>query len=233
MSKKIDEHQLSILLDDLYIKALDGIPKMSKPIDELVDDYLQKHDTTEKAAKALIKNQITKCGTSGFLTGLGGVITLPVALPANVGSVLYIQLRMIAAVGKMGGYDLRADQVQTLVYACLTGTAIADVLKQAGIKIGEKIAVGAIEKIPGKVLFAINQKVGFRLLTKFGSKGAVNLVKVIPLAGGLIGGAIDVGTTKIIANNAYNLFIKNQVPAYEIVSETEEKIDAEDADLGK
>lgn len=231
MSKKIDEHQLSVLLDDLYLKALDGIPKLSKPIEELVDDYLKKHDTTEKAAKSLIKNQIAKCGTSGFLTGLGGVITLPVSIPANVGSVLYVQLRMIAAIAKMGGYDLRTDQVQTLAYACLTGTAIADVFKQAGIKIGEKLAVGAIEKIPVKVLIAINQKVGFRLLTKFGSKGAVNLVKIVPLAGGLIGGAIDIGTTKIIANNAYNLFIKNQVPVYKIIEETEDPMNAVDTGL--
>ena len=32
--------------------------------------------------------QVAKCGTSGFLTGLGGLITLPVAIPANIASVL-------------------------------------------------------------------------------------------------------------------------------------------------
>ena len=124
-----------------------------------------------------------KCGTSGFVTGVGGLITLPVAIPANIGSVLYVQMRMVAAIAKIGGYDVRSDQVQTLVYMCLTGTAITDVAKQAGIKIGEKMLVAAVKKIPGNVLIKINQRIGFRLLTKFGEKGVINLGKMVPLAG--------------------------------------------------
>lgn len=45
---------------------------------------------------------------------------------------------------------------------------------------------------------------------------------------------IDGDYNKIIAQKAvndYNLFIKNQVPAYEIVSETEEQINAKDAEM--
>lgn len=221
MNLKIDERQLATVLDDLYVKALDGIPTVSKSVNEFADDYLQQYETIEKAAKALINNQVAKCGISGFLTGLGGLITLPVAIPANVSSVLYVQLRMIAAIAKIGGFDVRSDQVQTLAYACLTGSAIADVLKQTGIKIGEKITVSMINKIPGKVLTSINQKVGFRLLTKFGSKGAVNFIKLVPIAGGVIGGAIDIGSTKIIAKNAYNIFIKNQIPNYKNNMESE------------
>lgn len=34
--------------------------------------------------------------TQGVLTGLGGLITWLVAIPANVGSVMYVQIRMIA-----------------------------------------------------------------------------------------------------------------------------------------
>lgn len=159
----------------------------------------------------MIKYQIAKCGTSGFISGLGGALTLAVTLPANITSVLYVQLRMVAAIAYMGGFDIQSDQVQTMVYACLTGSAISDVLKETGIKVGQKIAVSSINKIPGKVLISINQKVGFRLMTKFGTKGAINLVKLVPVAGGLVGGAIDVGTTKIIADNAYNIFINKDL----------------------
>lgn len=214
MRKKIDERQMAKVLDTLYEKALNGIPAVSESVDELANDYLKKNKNISEAAKALQKNQIIKCGVSGFITGLGGLITLPIAIPANIGSVLYVQLRMIAAIAKIGGFDVHSDQVQTLVYTCLTGSAIADVLKQTGIKIGEKITVSTINKIPGKVLTSINQKVGFRLLTKFGTKGAVNLVKFVPVAGGLIGGGIDIVSTKVIAKNAYNIFIKKQIPKY-------------------
>lgn len=234
MKTKMDEKQIVTVLDELYGKVLNGVPKISKPVDELANDYIAKSDTPEKAAKELVKYQTAKCGTSGFLTGLGGIITLPVAIPANISSVLYVQLRMVAAIAHIGGFDIQSDQVQTLAYACLTGSAIADVLKQTGIKVGEKIAVSAINKIPGKVLTSINQKVGFRLLTKFGTKGAVNLVKLVPVAGGIIGGAVDIGSTRIIAKNAYNMFIKKRMPTdSKKAEETENIIDVETNDFTK
>lgn len=76
------------------------------------------------------------------------MITLPVAVPANVGRVLYVQMRMIASIAYIGGFDPREDQVQTLAYACLTGSSVADVLKPTGIRIGEKIAEAGIKRIP-------------------------------------------------------------------------------------
>ena len=222
--KKLDAANMVTILDELYGKVLDGVPKVSKPVDELANDYLEKNCDPEKAAKELVKYQIIKCGTSGFVTGLGGLITLPVTLPANVTSVLYIQLRMVAAIAYIGGLDVQSDQVQTLAYACLTGSAISNVLKETGIKIGEKVAISAINKIPGKVLTSINQKVGFRLVTKFGTKGVVNLVKLVPVAGGVVGSAMDVSSTQIIARNAYNIFIKKQMPSNSNSEEDSEEI---------
>lgn len=211
MTEQLDEKKMLVILDEVYGKVIDGVPKVSKPVEDLAKDYLAKNLSPETAAKELIKYQIAKCGTSGFISGLSGALMLPVTLPANITSVLYVQLRMIAAIAYMGGFDIKSDQVQTVAYACLTGSAVADVLKQTGIKVGQKIAISTINKIPGKVLVSINQKVGFRLLTKFGTKGVINFVKLVPVAGGIVGGAVDVGSTKIIANNAYNIFINKEL----------------------
>jgi len=63
-----------------------------------------------------------------------------------------------------------------------------------------------IKKIPGKVLTKINQKVGFRFITKFGTKGIVNLGKMVPLAGAVIGGGIDLAETKAMGNRAIRQF---------------------------
>ena len=195
------------VLNALYDKALDGIPLVSKSIDELAYDYLSKHHNASSAAKSLINYQILKCGTSGFLTGLGGFITLPVAIPANVSSVLYVQMRMIGAIARMGGFDAHTDQVQSLVYVCLTGSAAADIMKKSGIKVGERVALNAIKGISGKTLTKINQKVGMRLITKFGEKGVINLGKTIPIVGGVIGGGVDIASTRMIGDNAYRMFI--------------------------
>jgi hypothetical protein len=54
-------------------------------------------------------------------------------------------------------------------------------------------------------LLEINKAVGFRLATKFGQKGAVNLVKLVPLAGGIFGGIINFAGTRIIGKTAKKL----------------------------
>lgn len=137
--KKLTAEDFTNLLHELYEKSRNGIEKMAF-------DYLSKHSDKEKAVKAMLSNQIAKCTTSGVVTGFGGLITLPVAIPANITSVLYVQMRMIACTAYMGGYDLDSDQVQTFVYACLAGISINELLKGFGIKLGEKVAMAGIKK---------------------------------------------------------------------------------------
>lgn len=196
------------LLDSCYEKCLNGVPKVSPNVEDMAKNYLQKHKSKEEACKVMIKNQIVKCTTSGFITGFGGIITMPVTLPANIGSVLYVQMRMIACTAYMAGFELNSDQTQTFVYACLAGVSVNELIKQAGIKFGVKFANGLIKKIPGKVLTKINQKVGFRFITKFGSKGIVNMGKLLPGVGAIIGGGLDLAETKIIADRAYKWFFE-------------------------
>lgn len=197
------------VMDKLYNSAINGLPT-SRAADILAEDYMKKYgNNAKKAAKSLIKNQIAKCSTTGFLTGLGGFITLPITLPADVGSCLYVQVRMIAAIAVMGGYDLKDDAVKTMVYTTLLKIEIGNVLKQVGVKTGNKLAMSALKKLPGKVLTKINQKLGFRFITKFGEKGVINLVKVIPVVGGVINSGFDGVETKLIANRAVKNFLED------------------------
>ena len=122
----------------------------------------------------------------------------------------------------MADYDLNSDQTQTFVYACLAGVAVNGFLKKAGIGFGLKLATGVIKKIPGKVLTKINQKVGFRFITKFGTKGIVNLGKMVPGVGAVVGGGLDFVETKVIADRAYRWFMLGD---YSIKGEENEKFE--------
>lgn len=200
------EREMMNALDMCYDKALQGVLPVERTVMELAEDYLAKSSSREKAIDNLIGYQTVLCGTNGFITGLGGLLVLPVAIPANVAGVIYVQLRMIAAIAHINGYDIYSDQVRTIAYACLTGSSAANILKNVGIKISEKMAVNALKKVPGAILIKINQQVGFRLVTKFGQKGLVNVVKIMPLVGGVVGGVFDTGMTLTIGNIAKKLF---------------------------
>ena len=194
------EREMMNLLDVCYDKALQGVLPGEKSIEELAEDYLYKSSSKKKAIDDLIGYQTLLCGTNGFITGLGGLLVLPVAIPTNILSTIYIQLRMIAAIAYINGYDIYSDQVRTIAYACLTGSSATKVLKNVGIKIGEKVVINVIKKIPVEVL------VGFRLVTKFGQKGLVNFGKMMPLVGGVVGGVFDTGMTLTIGNIAKKVF---------------------------
>lgn len=222
--KKPTTEDFMNLLNSLYKKSLDGIPHVSPKIEEFANDYLEKHSDTKTAAKAMFNNQIAKCTTSGFLTGFGGAITMPVTIPANIGSVLYVQMRMIACAAHMGGYDLRSDQVQTFVYACLAGVSVNNVVKKFGMNLGHKMAMNGVKKIPGKVLARINQRLGFRFVTKFGEKGLINLGKMIPVVGAAINGGFDFVETKAISARAYKMFIENDFNVGETDVDLEQEI---------
>ena len=206
----ISQEQMMDLLEKCYDMALQGVPG-SKNCEDLAKYYLEKYIDPQVAAKKLVSNQVMKCSTSGFVSGFGGLITLPVTIPANIASVIYIQMRMVAAIAFMGGYDVHSDQVQTLVYLCLVGTTITDIVKSTGVQVANKITMNMLKKLPGAVLTKINQKVGFRLITKFGTKGAINLVKMVPVAGAVVGAGMDFAGTKVIAQKAYDAFLKNEI----------------------
>ena len=222
----ISQEDIVKLLDSCYQKCLNGVPKISPSVKDVAEDYLSKHKTTEDACKAMLRNQIIKCTTSGFVTGFGGILIMPVTIPANIGSVIYVQMRMIACAAYMAGYELDSDQTQTFVYACLAGVAVNQLLKQVGIQFGIKMANGLVKKIPGKVLTKINQKVGFRFITKFGTKGLVNIGKMIPCVGAVIGGGLDLAETKVISNRAYKWFIEENFETN--IEEEMKKIDESD-----
>ena len=107
--------------------------------------------------------------------------------------------------------------MQVFSYACLVKGGIADVLKSAGVKLGEGFAISAIKRIPGYVIANINKKVGFSLVTRFGGsrfgkQAVVNLSKMVPVVGGVIGGGFDAAMTSAVAARAITFFIDNEVP---------------------
>lgn len=83
ISTTITEEEMLDVLNKLYITSINGIDKVSLPVDDLVEDYMSKNKDVESACKSLIKNSIVKCTTSGFLSGLGGLGTMILTLPAS------------------------------------------------------------------------------------------------------------------------------------------------------
>jgi hypothetical protein len=205
-SASLPVRKLLQVIEWAYERAINGIPGFDEGLEDLARSYGEQHGPDE-AIDHLIRWQIAKAGAAGFFTSIGGMLTLPGAIPANLAGVLYIQIRMVGAIAHLRGYDVRSDQVRTLVMACLIGSAALDILKDVGIKIGSQMTRQMILRVSGQFLRRINQAVGFRLVTKAGSRGAVNLIKAVPFVGGVVGGSLDAAATNVIGQTAKYVFV--------------------------
>jgi hypothetical protein len=70
-------------LDWVFEWAINGIPG-ADGVEDLARSYSSKAPTADDAIDTLISLQIAKASTAGFITGIGGVVTLPVAIPTNL-----------------------------------------------------------------------------------------------------------------------------------------------------
>lgn len=159
---------------------------------------------SERDIDRSIRLACTQAGAAGFVTNMGGLLTLPVAIPANLAGTAAVQMRLIAKIAAARGYDTQSEEVRTFVFVCLLGNAAADVLKGAGLRLGMRVG----RHISAPVLHKLNQTVFARLLARFGTQGAVGLTKVIPIMSGLLGGGLDAASTRVVGLMAKRVFVR-------------------------
>jgi EcsC protein family len=160
----------------------------------------------EPAIDDLIKWQVRYAGAAGFVTNLGGLAAMPVTVPANLASVLLLQLRMIAAIAILRGYQPNDPRVRTLAFLCLMGSAAADVLQELSVGLGTRLSTGLILRLSAGSLGKINQAVVARLAGRMGASGLAGLGRLVPLVGGLVGGGFDAMVTRGIGTAAKMAF---------------------------
>ena len=202
-----EENKALTLVKWISDKAIDGVRPLSSARD-LADEYLldEGYRSNSKRVDALINWETTKNFTSGFVTGLGGVLVLPFSLPAAFAASWLIQARMAAAIARIYGHNIHSDRVRTFIVAALVGDSLKDIAKASGIAIGRGLTKSLIERVPGRALIEINKRVGFRLLTKAGEKGGLNLMRGVPFAGGFVGGLFDAAACRVVGHNARKFF---------------------------
>lgn len=195
------------LINKILSLGVDGVGPL-KGAAQLADEHLTQYGDPDVAINRLIATHTRMVAATGFATGLGGLITLPVTVPTDVAVFYALSARCAAAVAYLRGHDINSDEVRSVVLLTLLGSAGAVVAMELGVKVGEKTAMAALKALPGRVLIEINKKVGFRLLTKFGQKGAINLVKFVPLVGGVVGAGVNTATMRTIGIYAKKNFPK-------------------------
>jgi len=167
----------------------------------------------DAAIDRIVRDHVRLAASEGFVTGLGGFLTLPVALPANVVSFYVLATRMVAAIAAVRGHDLSSDAVRTAVLLVLSGDDATDVLRKAGVVAGKGRMTSLVTRgLPPSALMAVNKGVAFRLMVQLSEKGLAKFGRFIPGVGGLVGGGLDAYLMRRLSKRARNDFTRVSPP---------------------
>lgn len=175
------------MIIDLGINGFGVLPSAK----QVANDHLKDAVDLDSAIESIINWRTAFGAGAGFVAGLGGIAAMPITIPSGLLASYALGANTAAAIAYVRGYDVDTEKVRTLVLLCLIGESAELVLKNAGIAIGAKLTKVVLQQIPGKVFIEINKRLGFRLITKAGEKGVVNVAKMIPLVGGIVGAGFD------------------------------------------
>jgi hypothetical protein len=193
------------LLDWAYDRAVQGMPGLDGA-EELARSYADRGATTDEAVAKLIANQSGKAGLAGFVTGCGGAISLPIAMPANLLGTLYIQLRLVATIAHLRGHDLQSAEVRTLALACMTGSKAADTLRDAGVRLGTRLTRDALGWLSPALIKKAEHAARLPVLNGLTTATAARLGRLVPVVGGIVAGGFDAGMTQLIGRTADRVF---------------------------
>lgn len=197
-----EEHNprsIQAMMGWLYDKAVSGIAGIESA-ETLAERYLAdaKGDVM-KAAHAMIRWESVKAGSTGFLSGVGGVVAMPITLPLNITSVLFLQTRLVAAIACLGKRNLADERIRALAGLCLCGNAAKALLQEVALQAMENWTRPFTRRIVEKTLVLMAARAGMRTGGQF--------IRLVPLAGGVVSGAVDVTTTRTIGRIACTTFM--------------------------
>ena len=156
--------------------------------------------------EALAQWEIRKNFTSGFITSLGGIITLPLAIPASLGINWVLQTRMVAAMAHIGGFNIDEPQVRMAIGVCLLGKRGKEALNANMEELKGFMKMNRLTNIPKRSILLVNQAVASRLMRMAAQKGFSRISKAIPLIGGAVGGYLDYHACQEAAVMAKEMF---------------------------
>jgi hypothetical protein len=173
-------------------KAIDGVGPLRSAAASADSRLVDANGDVEDAVKALLRLHVGLAGVQGFVTNLGGIASLAVAMPANVVGVTLVQCHLVAGIAHLRGYDLEDARVRNAILACMLGEdEVRDLVRTSSFP-SSPMGI-ATSPVHDPVLDElVSREVTTDLLARTAGRRAVTMVgRRVPLLGGVVGGGSD------------------------------------------
>lgn len=173
-------------------RAIDGIGPLAPAAVAADKQLAEQRGDVERAIHEVIENNVRIAGAQGFATNVGGLVTMAMAIPANVTGLAVIQCRMVAGIAHLRGHDLSDPRVRNAVLALLLGEeSVTEMVRKkklpatptalATAPVHDPTLDGTISAVVASDIFT--RVVGKRLATTVGRR--------VPIVGGVVGAGAD------------------------------------------
>ena len=147
---------------------------------------------------------------------------LPVALPANLAGLAVVQMRMIAAIAHLRGYDVNDRRVRSALTLAMLGEDEVRKQVSSGRLASTPMGIATAPVFDARLDRQVSKALLDRSLNQMtGKRFGVWLGKRIPFVGGGVGAAVDGWSTRSIALHAMEEFPSRRPKLTRTVVETD------------
>ncbi|PSL05256.1 EcsC family protein [Haloactinopolyspora alba] len=191
-------------------RAIDGFPGFPGAL-EIARRHLDRTGDVDRAVRDVTEQHIRLAGVQGFVTNIGGVVTMPVSVPANIAGIAVLHLRMAAAIAHLRGYDITDQRVRVAALLTLLGKDGVETAQRGRDIPGTPfdVATGINVPEPAVAERAVTA-VSTQLVARIGGKHAtLTVARRVPVLGGAVSAGVDAFSTYAIGRFANREFPPN------------------------
>jgi EcsC protein family len=150
----------------------------------------------DKAVHEVIENHVRYAAAQGFVTNVGGLVTIAITIPTNITGLALIQCRMIAGIAHLRGYDLDDPRVRNAILCCMIGEDAVNSMVKKRLLPAPPMALATAPLHDADLDKVISSQVAAEMVSKVAGKQLVTTIgRRIPIAGGFFGMGADAYVT--------------------------------------
>jgi uncharacterized protein (DUF697 family) len=188
-----------------FDRAVDGVGPL-RGAAASADHQLAEHGgDVDRAVRALVDSHVRLAGIQGFVTNIGGLVTMAVTIPANISGLALLQCHLVAGIAHLRGYDLDDARVRNAVMACLVGEDGVKALVRSRQLPSSPMAIATAPHHDPALDHKIASEVAGELIARVAGKRTIAMIaRRTPVLGGGVGAVTDGFATYQVGRYAAN-----------------------------
>lgn len=196
-----DMHRLAPNLNSSFVhqtvlRAVHGIGPLPSAASAAEKQLEEQGGAVKAAIGELIENHASLAAAQGFVTNLGGLVTMAATIPVNITGLALVQVRLVAGIAHLRGYDLDDDRVRNAILLCTLGEDVVKKLVKDKKIPGTPMVLATAPAYDPALDSLVAGEVTNALVSRVvGKRAASTVARRVPVAGGVWAAGTDAYAT--------------------------------------